>query len=75
MLKLFLPIMSDIKWFWRVHTGGCVKATLRVPDQLNPKEIQLDMTFLEANNIFIPYICPYTPVNRYTNTTRNKLRG
>lgn len=30
---------------------------------MNPKEIQLDMTFLGANNIFIPHISPYTPSN------------
>jgi hypothetical protein len=38
-----------------------VKATGRVPNQLKHKEIQLDMTFLRANNIFIPYISPYNP--------------
>jgi len=55
--------------------GEWVKATVRVLDQLSHKEIQLDMTFLRANNIFIPYISPYTPVKYYTKTKRNKLQG
>ena len=54
---------TDIQERTRADGGEWVKATVRVPDQLNPKEIQLDMTFLEANNIFIPYISPHAPSN------------